>query len=155
MKGVLEELRVKNVTLAKSINILVYLSKSCFLTGGYPFLPLEKQERKGTKSGDDENCQAERAKWAPRQAEVERTKMQVAAIVIREFPGVDSGCRIPFLAVKNVVKFCDKTPAPLPKGKSTETRADFWKGMRTATFQFSESSGSKNGADFFTELPFL
>ena len=29
------------------------------------------------------------------------------------------------------------------------------KGMRTATFQFSESGGSLNGADLFTELPFL
>ena len=27
--------------------------------------------------------------------------------------------------------------------------------MRTATFQFSESGGSLNGSDLFTELPFL
>ena len=31
----------------------------------------------------------------------------------------------------------------------------FGKGMRTATFQFSESGGSRNGPDLFTELPFL
>ena len=31
----------------------------------------------------------------------------------------------------------------------------FGKGMRTATFQFSESGGSLNGPDLFTELPFL
>ena len=30
----------------------------------------------------------------------------------------------------------------------------FGKGMRTATFQFSESGGSLNGPDLFTELPF-
>ena len=29
------------------------------------------------------------------------------------------------------------------------------KGMRTATFQFSESGGSVNGPNLFTELPFL
>ena len=29
------------------------------------------------------------------------------------------------------------------------------KGMRTATFQFSESGGSLNGLNLFTELPFL
>ena len=35
-------------------------------------------------------------------------------------------------------------------------RADFrLQGMRTATFQFSESGGSVNGPDLFTELPFL
>ena len=32
--------------------------------------------------------------------------------------------------------------------------ADFGKGMRTAIFQFSESDGSLNGPDLFTELPF-
>ena len=31
----------------------------------------------------------------------------------------------------------------------------FGKGMRTATFHFSESGGSLNGPDLFTELPFL
>ena len=31
----------------------------------------------------------------------------------------------------------------------------FGKGRRTATFQFSESGGSLNGPDLFTELPFL
>ena len=31
----------------------------------------------------------------------------------------------------------------------------FGKGMRTATFQFSESGGSVNGPNLFTELPFL
>ena len=31
----------------------------------------------------------------------------------------------------------------------------FGKWMRTATFQFSESGGSVNGPDLFTELPFL
>ena len=31
----------------------------------------------------------------------------------------------------------------------------FGKGMRTATFQFSESGGSLNRTDVFTELPFL
>ena len=30
----------------------------------------------------------------------------------------------------------------------------FGKGMRTATFEFSESGGSLNGPDLFTELPF-
>ena len=34
-------------------------------------------------------------------------------------------------------------------------RADFQEGMRTATFQFSESGGSVNGPNLFTELPFL
>ena len=29
------------------------------------------------------------------------------------------------------------------------------KGMRTATFEFSESGGSLSGPDLFTELPFL
>ena len=31
----------------------------------------------------------------------------------------------------------------------------FGKGMRTATFQFSESGDSVNGLNLFTELPFL
>ena len=31
----------------------------------------------------------------------------------------------------------------------------FGKGRRTATFQFSESGGSVNGPNLFTELPFL
>ena len=31
----------------------------------------------------------------------------------------------------------------------------FGKGMRTATFQFSESGGSLNGPDLFTDLSFL
>ena len=31
----------------------------------------------------------------------------------------------------------------------------FGKGMRTATFHFSESGGSLNRPDLFTELPFL
>ena len=31
----------------------------------------------------------------------------------------------------------------------------FGKGMRTATFQFSESGSSLNDPDLFTELPFL
>ena len=31
----------------------------------------------------------------------------------------------------------------------------FGKGMRTATFQFSESGGSVNGPNLFTQLPFL
>ena len=31
----------------------------------------------------------------------------------------------------------------------------FGKGMRTATFQFSESDGSVNAPNLFTELPFL
>ena len=31
----------------------------------------------------------------------------------------------------------------------------FGKGMRTATSQFSESGGSVNGPNLFTELPFL
>ena len=30
----------------------------------------------------------------------------------------------------------------------------FGQGMRTATFQFSESGGSVNGPNLFTELPF-
>ena len=34
-------------------------------------------------------------------------------------------------------------------------RADFGQGMRRATFQFSESGGSVNGPNLFTELPFL
>ena len=36
-----------------------------------------------------------------------------------------------------------------------QVRADLGKGMRTATFQFSESGGSVNGPNLFTELPFL
>ena len=34
-------------------------------------------------------------------------------------------------------------------------RAEIREGMRTATFQFSESGGSVNGPNLFTELPFL
>ena len=34
-------------------------------------------------------------------------------------------------------------------------RADFREGDAKATFQFSESGGSLNGPDLFTELPFL
>ena len=34
-------------------------------------------------------------------------------------------------------------------------RADFRKGMRTATFHFSQSGGSMNGPNLFTEMPFL
>ena len=57
---------------------------------------------------------------------------------------------------------CYSTPREQPfnsRGRRLRTgvlvRADFWKGMRTATFQFSESGGSLNGPGLFTELPFL
>ena len=45
-------------------------------------------------------------------------------------------------------------------GGQVETRREiseliFGKGMRKAAFQFSESGGSLNGQDLFTELPFL
>ena len=36
-----------------------------------------------------------------------------------------------------------------------ESELIFGKGMRTATFQFSECGGSLNGRDLFAELPFL
>ena len=45
--------------------------------------------------------------------------------------------------------FAPKTPTP------PAVSADSRKGMRTATFQFSESGGSLNRPDLFTELPFL
>ena len=34
-------------------------------------------------------------------------------------------------------------------------RADFYEGDEDSNFQFSESGGSLNGPDLFTELPFL
>ena len=34
-------------------------------------------------------------------------------------------------------------------------RDDFWEGNEDSNFQFSESSGSLNGPDLFTELPYL
>ena len=48
------------------------------------------------------------------------------------------------------------SPKPVPRGHPCEVSSEriFGKGMRTATFHFSESSGSLNGPDLFTELPF-
>ena len=48
----------------------------------------------------------------------------------------------------------------LPKGRRDPCsrkilRADFREGDLAATFQFSESGGSLNGPDLFTDLPFL
>ena len=47
----------------------------------------------------------------------------------------------------------------LPHSSETKKRgyirAEFWEGDETATFQFSESGGSVNGPDLFTESPFL
>ena len=40
-------------------------------------------------------------------------------------------------------------------GGRRKSKLIFGKGMRTATFQFSESGASVNGPDLFTELPFL
>ena len=42
-----------------------------------------------------------------------------------------------------------------PLSTTARDRAVFGKGMRTATSQFSESDGSLNGPDLFTELLFL
>ena len=42
-----------------------------------------------------------------------------------------------------------------PKCPPSPIRGDFQEGVRTATFQLSESGGSLNGPDPFTELPFL
>ena len=42
-----------------------------------------------------------------------------------------------------------------PASQCARVRVDFGKGIRTATFQFSESNGSLNGPDLFPELPFL
>ena len=43
----------------------------------------------------------------------------------------------------------------IPEGTNHISELIFGKGMRTATFHFSESGGSLNGPDLFTELPFL